>query len=259
MDDERRIIPALLDELVSDIHAALGNGLVGIYLYGSYVSGGFDPAVSDLDLVAVTARDAEETDLGSLKRMHEAFVGRHPAWNDRIETVYVGVDALNSFRTSASRLAVISPGEPFHLRDEPPAEWVQNWYLVRETGVVLFGPPADSLIPPIAWSEFAAASRRYAAEIAAMDLDAFSPSYLAYTVLTMCRAHQTVEAGAYGSKQAAAAWERDRNREWTWLIDAALIARLSRGTVGFDVQATRSEAVIFIRQVAGEISSTGSG
>lgn len=254
MDDERRTIPALLDELVSDIHAALGDDLVGIYLYGSYISGGFDPGVSDLDLVVVTAREAEATDLASLKRTHEAFVGRHPAWSDRIETVYVGVDALQSFWFSTSRLAVISPGEPFHLRDEPPAEWVQNWYLVRETGVALLGPPADSLIPPIAWSEFGAASRRYAAEIAAKDLDTFSPSYLAYTVLTMCRAQQTVEAGTYGSKQEAAAWERERNREWTWHIDAALSARLSRGTIGFDDQPTRSGAIEFIRKVAAEIA-----
>ncbi len=132
-------------------------------------------------------------------------------WSNRIETVYIGQDALRSFRTSTGRLAVISPGEPFHLREEPPAAWIQNWYLVQETGVVLFGPPAESLIPPVAWPEFVAASVRYAGEIASKRLEDFSPGYLAYSVLTVCRAQRTVEAGTHGSKQEAAAWARERD------------------------------------------------
>jgi predicted nucleotidyltransferase len=254
MDRDEPTIPALIEELVFDIRAALGEDLVGIYLYGSYVSGGFDPGVSDLDLVAVTSREAEVVDLVGLGRMHRAFASRHPEWDDRIETVYVGVDTLRSFRTSRDRLAVISPGEPFHLRNERPVEWVQNWYLVRESGVVLFGPPAASLIPPVAWSEFVDASRRYAAEIAAQRLEDFSQGYLAYSVLTVCRARQTVEIGGYGSKQEAAAWAKERDPEWAGLIEAALRCRLSRGTVGFDDPVSRSEAVRVIRAVAAQIA-----
>ena len=256
---EEQTVAELLDELVSDIRDVLADDLVGIYLYGSYVSGGFDPGVSDLDLVAVTTRDADELDLAGLREAHEAFAHRHPTWNDRIETVYVGREALRAFRTSLGRLAVVSPGEPFHVRDERPVEWVQNWYLVRETGVTLFGPRAESLVPQVAWPEFVAASRRYAADIATKDLDDFSPSYLAYSVLTMCRAQQTVEADTYGSKQEAAAWARERNPEWAWVIDAALRGRLSRGTVGFDDPVTRSLAIAFIRRVAALISETRPG
>jgi hypothetical protein len=258
MDSGQPTVAVLLDELVSDIRATLGGDVVGIYLYGSYVSGGFDPGVSDLDLVAVTKREAESIDLGGLAGTHQAFATRHPEWNDRIETVYVGQDALRSFRTSASRLAVISPGEPFHLRDEPPAEWVQNWYLVQETGVVLFGPPAGSLIPPVAWPEFVAASVRYAGAIASERLDDFSPGYLAYTVLTMCRVQRTIESGSHGSKEDAAAWARERDPEWASLVDAALRARMSGRAVGFDDPVTRSEAVRFIRQLAAQVSGTAS-
>ena len=256
VDSEQPTVAALLEELVSDIRAALGDNLVGIYLYGSYVSGGFDPGVSDLDLVAVTSRDADKIDLVGLDRTHLAFAGRHPEWSNRIETVYIGEDALWSFRTSPGRLAVISPGEPFHLRDEPAADWVQNWYAVRETAVALFGPPAASLIPPVSWSEFAAASKRYAGELAAKSLDDFSPGYLAYSVLTMCRAQRTVETETNGSKQEAAAWARERHSDWAWLIDAALHCRLSGGSVGFDDRVTRSAAVQFIRRVAVQISGS---
>ena len=95
--------------------------------------------------------DAARIDLAGLRTMYVAFADRHVEWNDRIETVYIGRGALRTFRTSRGRLAVISPREPFHLRDERARDWAQNWYLVRESGVALYGPPVASLIPPVTW------------------------------------------------------------------------------------------------------------
>jgi hypothetical protein len=223
VNNERSSVQSLLEELVSDLQDALGDDLIGTYLYGSYVSGGFDPGVSDLDLVTVTSRDADQLDLAGLERR--------------------------------GRLAVISPGEPFHLRDDPVVAWVQNWYLVRETGFALFGPPATSVVPSVSWPEFVDASRRYAAEIAAKDLDDVSPGYLAYSLLTLCRARRTVETGMDGSKQEAAAWARERDPDRAWLIDAALRCRHSGGTVGFDDPVTRSAAIAFLREFAVQSSA----
>lgn len=245
---------ALLERLVTDLRAVLRADLVGIYVYGSYVSGGFDPGVSDLDLVAVTAPPVEAIDLRGLGRMHRDFIGRHPAWDDRVEVVYLGRAALWSFRTSPGPLAVISPGEPFHLRDERAVEWLQNWYLVRETGVTLYGPDARVIIPPIAWTEFVAATARYADDVRHRNIDHEGPGALAYTVLTMCRALRTVRTQACGSKQEAAAWTRVRMPEWAWLIDSALRCRLSRGASGLADPQTRAAAVRFIGLVAAQIT-----
>jgi len=254
MDTEPAAVVALLEELVADIRAGLGDDLVAIYVFGSYVAGDFEPGVSDLDLVAVSTRQLHEPELMTLDRMHMSFAGRHPEWSDRIEVVYIGVDALRSFRTSRGRLAVISPDEPFHLRDERPAEWIQNWFLVRETGVALFGPVATSLIPAIAWPEFVSAIRRYAREVAARSLDDVSPGQLAYNVLTICRALRAVETDTLSSKREAAAWVQEWDPDRAWLIGAALRCRLSGGTIGFNDPDSRSEAVAFIRQVADRIS-----
>lgn len=255
MDDAERA-PEILAELVTEIRGTLGDDLVAVYVYGSYITGGFDRAVSDLDLVAITRRDAASVDLAGLREMHRTMAGRHPAWADRLEVVYVSNRAVASFRSSKGRLAVISPGEPFHLRDERPAEWIQNWYLVRETGVALFGPTPRTLIPAIGWSEFARALERYAAELAGRDLAGFSPGYLAYTVLTICRAERAVIDGMHTSKQDAASWGRQRHPESAWLIHAAVRCRLARGVVGFDDSATRSAAIAFIRLIAADIGAT---
>jgi hypothetical protein len=246
----------LLGRLIASLRDVLGADLVGIYLYGSYVSGGFDPRVSDLDLVVVIAPPVEAIDLAGLGRMHGNLVSRYPAWNERIEVVYVGQVALWSFRTSPGPLAVISPGEPFHLRDERVVEWLQNWYLLRDSGVTLYGPGTAAVVPPIAWTEFVAATVRYADEVSHQSFDEASPRALTYALLTMCRALRTVRTQTHGSKQEAAAWARDQMPEWAWLIDIALRCRLSRGASGLADEQSRAAAVRFIGLVADQVTNS---
>ena len=256
MDADDPVPEAILERLVTDVRAVLGADLVGIYLYGSYVSGGFDPRVSDLDLVVVTAPPVEAIDLDGVGRMHGDFMSRYPTWNDRIEVVYIGRAALWSCRTSSGPLAVISPGEPFHLRDERAVEWLQNWYLLRETGVSLNGPGAAAVVPPIARTEFVAATVRYADEVRQQSFDEASPGALAYAVLTMCRALRTVRTHTHGSKQEAAAWTREQMPQWAWLIDIALLCRLSAGATGLADERSRAAAVRFIGLLADQIMGT---
>src|SRR5450756_1549996 len=118
MNRDERPAADFVAALVSEIQGVLGDDLVGLYLYGSSVTGGFDPGVSDIDLVAVTSPEVGALDLAGFEQMQHAFVSRYPEWGDRLEIVYVGRATLQSFRTSPGSLAVISPGEPFHVRDE---------------------------------------------------------------------------------------------------------------------------------------------
>jgi predicted nucleotidyltransferase len=247
-------VDELLAELASGIHGVLGDDLVGIYVYGSYVSGGFEPDVSDIDLVSVISPPVEGMDLAALDRVHSSFVDRHPAWNDRVEVVYVGMAALRSFRSSPGPLAVISPGEPFHFRSEPPVEWVQNWYLVRESGIALYGPPPATIVPPIEWEEFVAAAVHYAEYVARQSFRDASPGATAYAVLTLCRAARTVREQVHGSKQEGATWAKAAMPEWAWLIETAVRCWLSRGTLGFEDAKSREAAQAFIGMLAAAIS-----
>src|SRR5664280_3393825 len=113
MDADDPVPEAILERLVTDLRDVLGADLVGIYVYGSYVSGGFDPGASDLDLVAVVAPPVEAIDLAGLGRMHGDLVSRYPAWNERIEVVYVGQMALWSL-----------PDEPRSTRGHQPGRAV---------------------------------------------------------------------------------------------------------------------------------------
>jgi len=240
--------------LASLVTEALAGELVGLYLYGSVVSGGFDPGVSDIDLVAVTTRDAALLDLDALDRVHRAFVSDHPAWEDRIEVLYIGADTLRNFRSAMADLAVISPGEALHLSG-PVRDWLQNWYLVRESGVALTGKPAQGFFPEIDREEYLSAVTRYAAWLAGRDLHALAPGALAYTVLSLCRALRTVRTRQPCSKQDGAAWVADHIPDHAALIDAALACRLARGGFGFDDPAQRTAAIDLVRSLAAAIAN----
>ena len=103
-------IDAILHSLRSQIQEILGEKLVGVYLYGSLVTGDFDHAISDIDLLAVTTSQIDEQDFERLDRMHAGFVAGQPLWNDRIEIAYLARAALASFREQSSTIAIISPG-----------------------------------------------------------------------------------------------------------------------------------------------------
>ena len=240
----------LLEVLPKSLRAALGADLVGIYLYGSYVSGGFEVGVSDLDLVAVTRREVEGLDLPALNLMHAELARRFPAWVDRLDIAYIDRGTLESFRTSPGRLAVMSPGEPFNVRPDRASEWLQNWYLLRETAITVYGPAPETIVPPIDRREFVAAVVRYAIDVADRLTGEETPGSLAYAVLVLCRARFTHDTGEQASKEDGAAWTRRLMPGWEWLIDAALRCRLSRGVVGFDDTRTHGAAVEFVRLVA---------
>lgn len=231
----------ILEPLAHDLRAVLGDGLVGLYLYGSAVSGGFDPGVSDVDLVAVTERMVEDLDLTELESVHRRVVERDPSWLDRLEIVYVARNTLAG-PIGQDPVAVISPGEPLHITG-PASDWLQNWYLVRETGVTLEGPPPKDLIVPLAWTDYLVAVKAYLAYLRSSD-----PS--SYAVLSACRALHTIETGAPCTKQEGAAWVRKRLPEWAWLIDLALKDRRTRGQSGFDAGLTRVAARRFVELAA---------
>lgn len=231
----------VLAPLTNDLRDVLADDLVGLYLYGSAVSGGFDHGVSDIDLVAVTERPVAELDLTELDGVHRRFVERDPSWHDRLEIVYAARSTLSA-PTGEDRIAVISPGEPFHLTG-PASDWLQNWYLVQETGVPLVGPPARQVIAPLSRADYLGAVRAYLGY-----LRNAGPS--SYAVLSACRAVRTLDTGKPCTKQEGAAWAADRYPEWRWLIDAALEDRRLRGKLSFGDREMLEAARTFVELLA---------
>jgi predicted nucleotidyltransferase len=223
------------------------------YLYGSLPTGDFDPGISDIDLLAVTSADMNDTEFEGLRRTHMYFARDYPQWDDRIDVVYVSASALKDFR-SARSLIVISPGEPFHVReDEPLKDWLMNWYGVREWGLTLFGPAAIEIIPRITKDEFVQAIREYATYINQWVKRGQHRKGQAYAILTMCRALYAHRYGENVSKKQAVLWAQQELPEWAGLIENALKWRTEWREKDRDDAVTQAETVRFVQFVRGAI------
>jgi hypothetical protein len=242
----------LLESLLSRIRHILQEKLVGLYLYGSLTAGDFDPESSDIDLLAALTSDVSDPEFDALREMHLGFARDNPVWEDRIDVQYLSVAALRTFRTQRSPIAIISAGEPFHMM-EAGKEWLLNWYVVREEGVALFGPPAEALIGPITWEEYAGCVREYAAEWGDRIRDVRDRKLQAYAILTMCRALCAQRTGEKVSKRQAALWAQEELPQWSGLIQSALAWREAWREQQVDHAATRAETIRFVNFVRDQI------
>ena len=66
-------IDDLLDSLLSGMQRALGRQLIGLYLHGSLVMGGFDPEMSDIDMLAATATEITGEEFECLQQFRREF------------------------------------------------------------------------------------------------------------------------------------------------------------------------------------------
>ena len=223
LDTQYADIDRLLESLLSHIRRIFHERLVGLYLYGSLTTGDFDPDSSDIDLLAVISSQITTPEFYALRTMHGDFARDNPEWEDRVDVVYLPVTSLRTFRSEKSPI-VISPGEPFHVREgEALRDWLQNWYIVRESGLALFGPPPKTIIPPITQDEFVDAVRRYVTEVS--EQVRYERKSQSYAILTMCRALYMHRTGKQASKRQAALWAQQELPEWSRLIQDALVWR----------------------------------
>jgi len=214
-------VDSLLVSIREEIGAVTGSSLVGLYLFGSLVAGDFDRSVSDIDLIAVLAYGPSKQQAARLGRMHRDLAEANPGWAGRIEVIYISTHGLANCRTDITTIAVISPGEPFHVV-EAGRKWILNWYPAREDGLTLIGPPIDSLIPPIPRSEYIDEVRQHVVAIADQITDDAPPGSQAYAILTMCRGLYTITFGERLSKRQAASWAQQGFPEWADLIRRSL-------------------------------------
>jgi hypothetical protein len=187
--------------------------------------------------------------------MQGDFVAHHREWVERIEIAYLSATALQTFRSHPSPIAVVSPGEPFHFK-EAGNDWLINWYVVRQQGVALFGPPSKTLIAPISEEEYLKAVRVQVADWATWVYHMRNRKSQAYAILTMCRALYALRHGVQASKKQAALWAAKELPQWSSLIEQALLWRASSSDKGVDHDATFPVTVQFVDYVVARVASS---
>lgn len=212
----------LLKTLVSMANSILDTDLIGIYVYGSLVWGDFNHEHSDVDVMMAIRKEISSEQFQNLEEMHTALIVQFPAWHDRIEIAYVSIDLLKHFKHSTGKIAVISPGEPFNIK-EAGKDWLINYYLIQNNSITLYGPKPQDIIEPISDIEFLHNVKAQAIEWKEWVVhtkDSIGFQY--YAVLTICRAFYVLNIGKQPSKKVAGKWMLEKFPKWHDLIVNAL-------------------------------------
>jgi predicted nucleotidyltransferase len=237
----------LVDDLTARIRTVLGEKLAGLYLWGSYAAGDFDPRISDLDLAAALVSDVDEREYAALDAMHERFAGDYAAWAGRVEVRYASVATLDA-PADGGEILSISPGEPFNRR-RSDGRWLIDWYVLCARGIALHGPPPAELLAPICAERFVASVRANVESWGDWGdhLETSTLKRQAYVILIMCRALYATEHADQLSKPGAGRWAQRELPEWADLIGRAIGWR--EAPADADGAATDAETRRFVAHV----------
>ena len=179
---------------------ALGPALIGVYLHGSAALGDYDPARSDIDVLAVCAAplDAGEGDrLG-------AALGRDslpcPAGAGLEFSLVTQAAARDPARAPAYELhGWDRHGRVRHGAGRGDPDLPLHYAVVRQVGLAVCGPPADAVVRDVPRAELLG--------LAADELDwTVGNAGPSTQVLTACRAWALAADGRFRSKRDAMEW-----------------------------------------------------
>ncbi len=222
-------INALLEALLSGAQSVLGQRFVGLYLYGSLASGGFNPATSDIDFLVVTTDEIPSALVPALEAMHAKLAVGANKWAQKLEGRYLPLPALRRLNPADPPRPCLNEGQFYLGRQE--SDWVIQRHNLREQGVAVAGPSLQAWIDPVQPDELRQAVAGILREwwlplIESSDPRLQRSDYQAHAVLTMCRALHTLKYGAIVPKPAAARWaEAALDEPWPALIERALAWR----------------------------------
>lgn len=245
----------ILSLLLTSVREVLGDQLVALYLYGSLSSGDFNPASSDVDFLAVTDGAISDEAFERLRAMHERIAASGLPFAAHLEGSYIPQDALRRYDPETARHPTIGVDWPFQIGFHD-VNWVIERAIVRERGVVLWGPPPDALIDAVAPQQLRAATCQHMT-VGWRDRIHDEPwlrprLFSAFAVLTFCRALYTIEHGAFCSKPAAAAWAENIYPAWQPIIAWALAHRADDSD---STAVELSETMAFLREALAKVQS----
>lgn len=87
-------VNAVLVDLLARVHAVLGEKLHGVYLFGSLVTGAFDPGRSDVDVLVVTNAPVSAEIFAALQSVHQDLADGDSPWATEVEVYYLTRAAL---------------------------------------------------------------------------------------------------------------------------------------------------------------------
>ena len=238
-------VEAYLAALVRVLDERLGAGLVGAYLHGSAVLGGWREDRSDVDILAVCA--APVADLGALEELAGALSVQSvpcPAPRGLEFGLMAAASAASPSVEPAFELDLTTSaaGErPTLGRGRRHADYLMHIAVCGQHGRALAGPPSDEVFGDVPAHLLDAT---FAGELAW----AAAHAPLAYQVLNACRAWRFVTDRELCSKVAGGEWAVGRGAD-----DVAIAAALEHQRGGPERPIDPASVTALIARVTAEL------
>lgn len=142
-------VATVLAALRAGLDAALPGALLGMYVYGSVALGAYVHGSSDVDFLAVAARELATPDVAALERVHAAVAAAHPAPEPPLMGGYVRREDLGRSGDGFAALATRRPDGRLEAGGRgdinPVTWWVLQRHGIRAWGAAL--PPHPACTP----------------------------------------------------------------------------------------------------------------
>ena len=137
----------MLHDLTQRVQTALGHGLLGVYLDGSFALGAGD-VHADVDFVVVTRQGLGGDEELKIREIHRRLPDRPEHWAHVLEGSYVSAGDLRARADPDQPWLYVDNGKPeMELSTHDNTE-VFRWVL-KNRGLAITGPAACSLLPDI--------------------------------------------------------------------------------------------------------------
>lgn len=254
-------VRAIVETLTREIKSVLEGNLEGLYLKGSLALGDFNAETSDVDLLVITKERVTDEDFTKLAEMHSQIQKTANRYANEVEPAYVPLHDIQNF-SPRHEYPALERGPDERLKWKSlGANWILEFWTVRERGITLYGPDPKTLIPPIPKEEMVVAARQVLQEDWLEWVDTWAnPEWhthageMRYVVETMCRALYIVAHGELSSKPKAVRWALEALPE-PW---PALVNQSQSWTAGGAVDWTATaEVEAFVRWTAARLQGEG--
>ena len=204
---------AFIDAYRERVRAVLDRDLIGLLVHGSIATGTFD-AASDIDIIAIIGQPLTGEQFAALDAMHRALQQLDTSWAIQLEVTYIPLASLRRYDPDDATHPHIDrgPGEQLKLKHFYE-DWKIQRHLMREKGIMLFGPPPETVIDPVNQQEVREAAwgiLQIWLEVLPDEIEAYEHrGAQSYAVLTLCRSLHTIATGLPASKKQSLDWARE--------------------------------------------------
>ena len=218
----------VLRDLVRSAQEILRGNFVGAYLQGSFAVGDYD-LHSDVDFAIVIAEELSVEQVDALQGMHGRLYDLDTSRAQHLEGSYFPRDFLRDHSLRGRQLWYLDNGSRSLIQSGHCNTAVVRWVL-REKGVTLAGPTADTLVDPISVKrlcrEMLDDINAWGEEILGSPERFNNRFYQGFIVLSYCRMLHSLQTGRIESKAAGAEWAKSNlDPSWSGLIDGAWTGR----------------------------------